>query len=64
MQGHPHVVKAISACVSEDGEVRDSASDEVRQTRGKLRAVENRLKAILKGHTGEVSELVSYTGLH
>ena len=59
MQGHPQVVKAISACLSEDGEVQDSASDELRAARGKLRGVENRLKALLKGHSGEVSEMVS-----
>ena len=58
MQGHPQVVKAISACLSEDGEVQDSASDELRAARGKLRGVENRLKALLKGHSGEVSEMV------
>ena len=59
MQGHPQVVKAITACISEDGDVQDSASEEVRSARGKLRAVENRLKGILKGHSGEVSEMVS-----
>jgi dsDNA-specific endonuclease/ATPase MutS2 len=58
MQSHSQIVKNISACVSEDGDIRDSASDEVRQSRGKLRAVENRLKAILKGHSGEISEMV------
>ena len=58
LQTHSQVVKNISACISEDGDIRDSASDEVRQSRGKLRAVENRLKAILKGHSGEVSEMV------
>ncbi|KAL3134938.1 hypothetical protein ABBQ32_007900 [Trebouxia sp. C0010 RCD-2024] len=57
MQSHPQVVKAISACLSEDGEVQDSASDELRAARGKLRGVENRLKALLKGHSGEVSEM-------
>ena len=58
MQGHPQVVKAISACISEDGDVQDSASDELRAARGKLRGVENRLKALLKGHSGEISEMV------
>lgn len=58
MHSHSQIVKNISACVSEDGDIRDSASDEVRQSRGKLRAIENRLKAILKGHSGEVSEMV------
>ncbi|KAL0045927.1 hypothetical protein WJX82_008672 [Trebouxia sp. C0006] len=57
LQTHSQVVKNVSACVSEDGDIRDSASDEVRQSRGKLQAVENRLKAILKGHSGEVSEM-------
>ena len=52
------MVKAISACISEDGDVQDSASDELRAARGKLRGVENRLKALLKGHSGEVSEMV------
>ena len=52
------MVKATSACISEDGDVQDSASDELRAARGKLRGVENRLKALLKGHSGEVSEMV------
>lgn len=63
MQGHPQVVKAISACISEDGDVQDSASDELRAARGKLRGVENRLKALLKGHSGEVSEMVCSTSV-
>ena len=54
------MVKGITACISEDGDVQDSASEEVRSARGKLRAVENRLKGILKGHSGEVSEMVSW----
>lgn len=62
MQGHPQVVSAITACISEEGDVQDSASDDLRSVRGKLRAVENRLKAILKGHSGEVSEMVCSTG--
>ena len=60
LQGQPQIVSAITSCVSEDGaEIKDSASDQVRQSRGKLRAVENRLKALLKGQSGEVSEMVS-----
>ena len=60
LAGHPNIVKAITASISEEGVVQDGASDEVRAARGKLRAVENRLKAILKGHSGEVSEMVRH----
>ena len=54
------LVATIAAVLDEHGNVKDSASDEVRRTRGKLRAVEGRLRGILKGHGGEVTEHVSF----
>lgn len=59
LQGHPNIVKAINACVNEEAEIADNASEEVRMTRGKLRALEGRLSNILKGHAGggQVSEM-------
>lgn len=52
-------MNAISAAVGEDGEVRDGASEELRQARNKVAALQGRLTGILKGHSGEVSEMVS-----
>ena len=39
--------------------MRDSASEEVRRTRGRCRTLEGRIRAILKGHPGEVAEQVA-----
>ena len=48
--------------MAEDGSVKDTASEEVRRTRGQLSSIEGRLNSILKGYGGEVTEHVG--GLH
>ena len=52
------MVSAVTAAVGEDGEVRDGANEEVRAARNKVAAIRGRLTGILKGHSGEVSEMV------
>ena len=44
--------------MAEDGSVKDTASEEVRRTRGQLSSIEGRLNSILKGYGGEVTEHV------
>ena len=60
LKDQPQIVREISSCINEDGEIEDSASDDLRTARGKLRAVEGRLKGLLKGHSGEISVMVSH----
>ena len=63
MQGlpvHQKIVSEIGAAIGEDMQVRDTASEEVRRTRNKCRTLEGRLRAILKGASGEVSEQVDW----
>lgn len=60
MQTHPSTGNAITAAVGEDGEVKDGASEEVRAARNKVAAIQGRLTGILKGHSGEVSEMVCH----
>ena len=57
---HQKVVSEIGAAIGEDMQVRDTASEEVRRTRNKCRTLEGRLRAILKGASGEVSEQVGW----
>ncbi|CAK0787588.1 hypothetical protein CVIRNUC_010810 [Coccomyxa viridis] len=56
LPGHQKIVSNVSAAIGEDMQVRDTASEEVRRTRNKCRTLEGRLRAILKGASGEVSE--------
>ena len=60
LKDQPELVTEVRSCISEDGEIEDSASDDLRTARGKLRAVEGRLKGLLKGHSGEISIMVSH----
>jgi dsDNA-specific endonuclease/ATPase MutS2 len=47
----------ISAVINEFGEVVDSASAAVQRTRGRVAAIEGRLRALLARHQGEITEL-------
>ena len=58
LPAHPRIVADIAAAIGEDMQVRDSASEEVRRTRNRCRTIEGRLRSILKGASGEVSEQV------
>ena len=57
---HQRIVADITAAIGEDMLVRDSASEEVRRTRNRCRTIEGRLRSILKGVSGEVSEQVEH----
>ena len=48
----------IGAAIGEDMQVRDSASEDVRRMRNRCKTLEGRLRSILKGSAGEVSEQV------
>ena len=48
----------VGAAIGEDMQVRDTASEDIRRTRNKCRTLEGRLRALLKGASGEVSEQV------
>ena len=54
----------INAAIGEDGKVRDSASEEVRRTRGKVMTIEGRIRGVLKNQGGEVTEQVWLLGRH
>lgn len=59
LPSHSGVVSSIVAAVSEDGNVREDASELLRQARGRCRVLEGRLAALLRGSPGEVSQKVS-----
>ncbi|KAI7845433.1 hypothetical protein COHA_000985 [Chlorella ohadii] len=52
----PELAGAIGSTIEESGSVRESASEEVRRARGRVRTIEGRLRGILKGHHGEITE--------
>ena len=58
LPAHQRIAADIAAAIGEDMQVRDSASEEVRRTRNRCRTIEGRLRSILKGTSGEVSEQV------
>ena len=58
LQPHEDILTQVAACVAEDGSVKDTASEEVRRTRGQLSSIEGRLNSILKGYGGEATEHV------
>lgn len=51
-----HVAVNITAKIEESGNVKESASDEVRKALGKVRTLENRLRGILKNSGDEIEE--------
>ncbi|KAL4459148.1 hypothetical protein ABPG75_014013 [Micractinium tetrahymenae] len=52
----PELAGAIGSAIEESGTVRESASEDVRRARGRVRTVEGRLRGILKGYHGEITE--------
>ena len=58
METHPGIVADIRRAISEEGIVQPNASEKVRQMRQRVSSVEGRLRGILNGHAGEVSEHV------
>lgn len=62
MQGlneHKNLQLAVRRAIADGGFVRDDASDELSRARGKIKTIENRLRNLLKGMNGEMSEQVS-----
>ncbi len=52
------VIDEVQRCVEEeDGRVRDSASEEVRRTRARVVTLANRVRGVLRGYPGEVTEV-------
>lgn len=52
------VATAIDGAITEDGSVRDSASDNVRRARNRVTTLQGRLRGILQNQAGEVTEQV------
>lgn len=52
---HQGIVSEVGSAIGEDMAVRDSASEDVRRTRGRCRTLEGRLQSILKVIPGEIS---------
>eukprot|EP00879_Flechtneria_rotunda_P017603 GHRR01018453.1.p1 GENE.GHRR01018453.1~~GHRR01018453.1.p1 ORF type:complete len:365 (+),score=118.66 GHRR01018453.1:674-1768(+) len=50
------LMRDITSIITEDGELTDAASEQVRTTRGRVRALQGRINSILKGYPGEASE--------
>lgn len=53
----PELSGEIGFALQEDGAVREAASDGVKKAAAKVRTVEGRLRGILKGHQGEITEI-------
>ncbi len=58
LPAHAEIVGAVNEAIDENARVRDGASEDVRRTRGRCRTLEGRLRSLLKGFQGEVSEQV------
>jgi len=53
---HPQLSSEIGFSIKDDGSVREAASDEVKKAAGKVRTLEGRIRNILKGLGGEITE--------
>ncbi len=58
LPGHAEIVAGVNSALDEGAKVREGASEDVRRTRGRCRTLEGRLRSLLKGFQGEVSEQV------
>ncbi|EIE19122.1 hypothetical protein COCSUDRAFT_38365 [Coccomyxa subellipsoidea C-169] len=56
LPGHAEIVAGVNSALDEGAKVREGASEDVRRTRGRCRTLEGRLRSLLKGFQGEVSE--------
>ncbi len=53
---HPQLSSEIGFSIKDDGSVREAASDDVKKASGKVRTLEGRIRGILKGLGGEITE--------
>ena len=58
IEEHKDLESAVSQAVSEEGSVRETASEELPRCRNRVRTIEGRLRSLLKGMSGEPSEQV------
>lgn len=49
---------SVRQAIADGGAIRDEASEELSRVRSKMRIIENRLRNLLKGMPGEMSEQV------
>jgi dsDNA-specific endonuclease/ATPase MutS2 len=56
VRNHPQLSSEIGFAIKDDGSVREAASDEVKKAAGKVRTLEGRIRGILKGLGGEITE--------
>ena len=59
IEEHRDLDSAVSQAVSDEGSVRETASEELSRCRTRVRTIEGRLRSLLKGMSGEPSEQVS-----
>lgn len=55
---HKTLQHAVRRAIADGGFVRDDASDELSKARGRIKTIETRLRNLLKGMPGELSEQV------
>ena len=58
IEEHRDLESAVSQAVSDEGSVRETASEELSRCRNRVRTLEGRLRSLLKGMSGEPSEQV------
>eukprot|EP00198_Chlamydomonas_reinhardtii_P000810 XP_001690145.1 predicted protein [Chlamydomonas reinhardtii] len=52
----PHLLRSVAQAIDEDNNIQDSASEQLRGLRGRVKAIQSRLASMLKGYGGEVSD--------
>ncbi|KAG2444932.1 hypothetical protein HXX76_001668 [Chlamydomonas incerta] len=52
----PHLLRSVAQAVDEDNNILDSASEQLRGLRARVKAIQSRLASMLKGYGGEVSD--------
>ncbi|EFJ45039.1 hypothetical protein VOLCADRAFT_40753, partial [Volvox carteri f. nagariensis] len=52
----PLLVRSVVMAIDEEGRVQDSASEQLRGLRARVKSIQARIAAVLKGYGGEVSE--------
>ncbi|GLC37921.1 hypothetical protein PLESTF_000610400 [Pleodorina starrii] len=56
LRQQPFLVRSVSMAIDEDANVQDSASEQLRGLRARVKSLQARLASMLKGYGGEVSE--------
>ncbi|GIL91154.1 hypothetical protein Vretifemale_18815, partial [Volvox reticuliferus] len=56
LRQQPLLVRSVMMAIDEEANVQDSASEQLRGLRARVKAIQSRLAALLKGYGGEVSD--------